>query len=928
MSAGSNNIVIQIVDQIDPAIAGKIKAIGTNSRQTVNDLNNLKAAMNGVATAQASLNTALAKVTPAAGGAATGTNRFTSAIAQLISRVAGAELGMGMLGGAFGRVGTAAGLAGPLIVAALAVAAIAGAILIYQKFEEAARKLVETQTQLAAQFHSLNDTILEQHETLIGLTQGPMAKYQAELRDLPFKSISVDIANINKLLDDQKSHWADLVAAAERYSIVGHNALVSITGIGQKEQTQNPFSIQQAKDYVAQSELIRTTSTNQKEALEKDLADTGQKLTDLHNLEATLTDRNLANTEVSRQAVQQYYNLLTQYYQVYLGKKAIAEAGAAGDTLAIQRKLAAQQLREFNDELSTLKNAAGVVSPQQILALRQAQLAGDKRPGVDPKSLAAKPALPLNQDTIKREVANAKEDIDRQNQSLALLVERYKDAGDAAGAYSDALKIQGDVERASTQIEKIKHDGDPATLAAITAQIIATVESARVNQSLVSVYDQFQGPLLQYHASLDAINTLQARDAISAQQASSARQQATRQYQDAINPLNEYNIGLEHEISLLGVYGRDLTVATEIDRIRQQLQKEGYDLTNAQATSLSNLLTFLNEQKQIQTEINQLNQANAGLIQDLIDKQIALNTAKDKGIITETQFKVATAQVNIQLADQANLTGKNATLTTQLIGGIGKYIQNYQGLAKGLSDAYGQAFTTIADGAANSLGRAIAYGEDLGKALQDVARQALSELISGFIKLGIQWVLNELIAKGIATASLAATTALATATATAWAPAAALSAIATFGASAAAADIAIAQTVGVADALALAKFAGGGYFQGSGTGRSDSNIARIGNGEYIVNADATARNRGTLDTINNGGSVGNQTNLKVQVIHDGSTNIQVQQTDEGTVRVIAKQEAQKAVHTHAPSIIASEIQNPNSQVSKSVQQNLNAPRKR
>ncbi|ORA77179.1 hypothetical protein BST28_18855 [Mycolicibacter kumamotonensis] len=50
----------------------------------------------------------------------------------------------------------------------------------------------------------------------------------------------------------------------------------------------------------------------------------------------------------------------------------------------------------------------------------------------------------------------------------------------------------------------------------------------------------------------------------------------------------------------------------------------------------------------------------------------------------------------------------------------------------------------------------------------------------------------------------------------------------------------------------LGGHAGGGYISGPGTGTSDSIVARVSNGEFIVNAQATQRNIGLLNAINSG----------------------------------------------------------------------------
>lgn len=54
----------------------------------------------------------------------------------------------------------------------------------------------------------------------------------------------------------------------------------------------------------------------------------------------------------------------------------------------------------------------------------------------------------------------------------------------------------------------------------------------------------------------------------------------------------------------------------------------------------------------------------------------------------------------------------------------------------------------------------------------------------------------------------------------------------------------------------LVGFPAGGMVRGPGTGTSDSIIARVSNGEFVVNADATSRNRALLEAINSGEALG------------------------------------------------------------------------
>ena len=54
----------------------------------------------------------------------------------------------------------------------------------------------------------------------------------------------------------------------------------------------------------------------------------------------------------------------------------------------------------------------------------------------------------------------------------------------------------------------------------------------------------------------------------------------------------------------------------------------------------------------------------------------------------------------------------------------------------------------------------------------------------------------------------------------------------------------------------LQKFASGGLISGAGSGTSDSILARLSHGEYVVNADSTSKHLGLLDSINRGGMPG------------------------------------------------------------------------
>jgi hypothetical protein len=63
----------------------------------------------------------------------------------------------------------------------------------------------------------------------------------------------------------------------------------------------------------------------------------------------------------------------------------------------------------------------------------------------------------------------------------------------------------------------------------------------------------------------------------------------------------------------------------------------------------------------------------------------------------------------------------------------------------------------------------------------------------------------------------------------------------------------------------ISKFAPGGFVSGAGTARSDSIPAMLSNGEYVINARATAQNRTLLDAINSNKAVAQQPGINITV---------------------------------------------------------------
>ncbi|WP_370599551.1 phage tail length tape measure family protein [Pseudomonas nitroreducens] len=157
------------------------------------------------------------------------------------------------------------------------------------------------------------------------------------------------------------------------------------------------------------------------------------------------------------------------------------------------------------------------------------------------------------------------------------------------------------------------------------------------------------------------------------------------------------------------------------------------------------------------------------------------------------------------------------------------------------------AFSTVTDGITQDIMDLNLSMSSLG----EIGADALRSIISGFVKMGVQMGANALLAMTLGTSQTAATVAMAGTTAAAWAPAAAMASLATFGGNSAPAAAALTSTTALASSLAaIPGLATGGMVNGAGTGTSDSNLRWLSNGEFVVNAEATRRNRALLEAIN------------------------------------------------------------------------------
>lgn len=322
---------------------------------------------------------------------------------------------------------------------------------------------------------------------------------------------------------------------------------------------------------------------------------------------------------------------------------------------------------------------------------------------------------------------------------------------------------------------------------------------------------------------------------------------------------------------------------TAVEQYRAQLQKqlenerEQYDLSAA-SVGMGDL-----QASRMQQRLSLEMQTNDRLLQ--LQTELANATDEKQRQALQGQINATNEFLPQQLAAMQAGWAQMDQAMLNPINGWTAAVQNFGNEAMNIAGQTESIFSGAFDTISTDITSAIMNGSLSLSTLGDVGKAVANEMLSGFIRMGVQMALNAAIssafsgkeivqagaeataksaaalavakakvaADGIATTSSITSTgivegtqvAAAATTASAWLPAALVASIGSFGAAAVVGGTALLA------AFALTRaFKDGGHVSGPGTGTSDSIPARLSNGEFVVNAQATKRNRELLEAIN------------------------------------------------------------------------------
>ncbi len=429
-------------------------------------------------------------------------------------------------------------------------------------------------------------------------------------------------------------------------------------------------------------------------------------------------------------------------------------------------------------------------------------------------------------DTINTTFAAAQTQTEKLQKQLVELDKARKAAMDAGGfTAEEETKFAVARKNIEQQIADIKEREAKKSAPKTRGQNVGVREADNTASRLLAQYDPAGQAVRTLTKEQQQLDLAWRKGKITLDEYGKALAQASLNYAAAIKgaqgltAAEQYQAQMERQLSIqrqqyaaqaaaVGMGGK------EAERYQQRLQLE--QQTNDRVLQLRTELAQATTEKQRQ-EL----QAQIDLTNEYLPQQVAA-------------MEAGWAQMDAAMANPIN--GWTAAVQN-----FGAQATNVAGQTQSI---WTNAFDTMTNGVTDQF-----MSLDLSlRSIGDLSKEVLRNVLAGFVKMGVQMAANAVLSSTIQAAQTTQAAASGAAIASAYAPAAATASIASFG-GAAVAGLA-AMTAAIPQMLSLVGFANGGYVTGPGTGRSDSIPAMLSNGEFVVNAEATRRNRSLLEAIN------------------------------------------------------------------------------
>ncbi|UUC20816.1 tape measure protein [Pseudomonas asiatica] len=447
------------------------------------------------------------------------------------------------------------------------------------------------------------------------------------------------------------------------------------------------------------------------------------------------------------------------------------------------------------------------------------------------KPKGEEPATAVNAEYEKM-LANLKKQAALQGDNTEAAKVRYAiEAGELGKLLPEQEKLllkYAEEKDAKAAAEKSSKSAAAASAKAIAAQGKGLPEALNTFSRLYAQYDPAAEAARALEREESQLQLAFSRSKITQEEYSKALAQASINYVAAIK----------------GAQG-----LTAVEQYRAQLQKQLANERDQYALDAASIGMGDLQASRMQQRLNLEMQTNDRLLQ--LQTELANATDEKQRQALQGQIDAINEFLPQQLAAMQAGWAQMDQAMLNPINGWTAAVQNFGNQARDIAGQTQSIFSSAFNTISTDITDAIMSGQLSMSTLGDIASNVVREIIAGFVKMGVQMALNAALNATLGTAAAGQSMILAGTTATAWAPAAAMASLATLGANSVPAAAALTSTTALASSLAVIPgFATGGYVSGAGTGTSDSIMARLSDGEFVVNAAATKRNRALLEAIN------------------------------------------------------------------------------
>ncbi|MDD2018180.1 tape measure protein [Pseudomonas putida] len=524
--------------------------------------------------------------------------------------------------------------------------------------------------------------------------------------------------------------------------------------------------------------------------------------------------------------------------------------------------------KEIDAQIAELEGKAGTI--RTIVSKMQASAAGT---GAQ-KPQGENPVAPVNAEYEKL-LASLKKQAALQGKNSEAAKVRY---AIETGEIGKLLPEQEKLLLKYAEEKDAKVAAEKASKAAATA---ATKANSAASKGVPEAMNTFAKLYAQYDPAAEAARAL-AKEQTQLQLALDRGKISQEEYGKALAQAS-----INYAAAIKGAQG-----LTQAEQYRAQLERQLSGQRSEYSIAAAGVGMGDQQTQRMQQRVQLEQQTNDRILQ--LRTELANATTEKQRQDLQAQIDLTNEFLPKQLEALQNGWAQMDQAMLNPINGWTAAVQNFGNQAMDVAgqtqSIFSTAFGSVTQGLTDDIMNLNLSFQSLG----DLGKDVLRDVIAGFVKMGVQMGLNAALAATLGTATAGTSIALAGTTAAAWAPAAALASLASFGGNSIPAAAALTSTTALATTLAAVPgFATGGYFTGSGTGTSDSNLAKISNGEFIVNASATRKNRALLEAINSGervstssgsgaaGSVSAMPQPIVQIFEDPSKAGTSQVTREG-----------------------------------------------